>query len=182
MFQTALAAHRTRPGRRRTPVSGLTSGKPRAPGSTSGDTLTASFGTLGELVHADDLAVAERVDVVEAGSDLNAASATVPSQADRRDHAVAPCPRTPRAPACSPPIRPSNAPSSPERHRALASVTPQSGSKRCRDRRTSGPRRRRRPRTFERSPRSRATSVAEYPASDRRGSCACEGRPCQRVR
>jgi hypothetical protein len=27
MFQTALAAHRTRPGRRRTPVSGLTSGQ-----------------------------------------------------------------------------------------------------------------------------------------------------------
>jgi hypothetical protein len=41
------------------------------------------FGALRELVHADDLAVAERVDVVEAGIDINPASATAPSQADR---------------------------------------------------------------------------------------------------
>ena len=48
------------------------------------------MGELRELVHANDEAVAERVDVIEAGGDLNPASATAPSQADRHNDAFAP--------------------------------------------------------------------------------------------
>jgi hypothetical protein len=47
------------------------------------------FGLLRELIHADDLAVAEREDVVEPGVDLNPASPATSSEADSHDNAVA---------------------------------------------------------------------------------------------
>jgi hypothetical protein len=46
------------------------------------------FGLLGELIHAHDLAVAERENIVETGVDLNPASPATRSEADSRDHAV----------------------------------------------------------------------------------------------
>src|SRR5262245_24195672 len=46
-------------------------------------------GQLGELVHPSDLAVANRVNVVEARVDLNPAAATPPAHVECHDHAVA---------------------------------------------------------------------------------------------
>ncbi len=46
-------------------------------------------GPLCELVHADDLAVADRVDVEQPGVDLDPASSTTSPQVQRHDHAIA---------------------------------------------------------------------------------------------
>src|SRR5215213_6319734 len=81
------AAHTAR---RSIPRSGAAACAPSGARSTLGVRPRGDgFGTLRELVHADDPAVAEGVDVVEAGVDRHAAPAPAALHPHRHDHALA---------------------------------------------------------------------------------------------
>ena len=113
---------------------------------------------LCELVHADDLAVADRVDVEEPSVDLDPASSTTSPAGGAPRPRDRPRRRTPRESPRTRPTRLSSAPGWPEPHRAPAPTPPQPGSKQCRELRIRAPFQGRPPRTSARSSGYPATS------------------------